>query len=75
MVVSIEKFRRMCSEPGCSWPAIQITVTQPRRNKMQSKIHHYEVLTQYGKEPVASFLEWNDAVAFAGCRDIRLIYK
>lgn len=45
------------------------------RNKMQSKIHHYEVLTQYGKEPIASFLEWNDAVAFAGCRDIRLIYK
>jgi len=42
---------------------------------MQSKIHHYEVLTQYGKEPIASFLEWNDAVAFAGCRDIRLIYR
>ena len=42
---------------------------------MKSKIHHYEVLAQYGKEPVASFINWEDAVAFAGCRDIRCVRK
>lgn len=42
---------------------------------MKNGIHHYEVLTQYGEGPIASFLEWNDAVYFAGFRDIRIIYK